>query len=583
MPSPESTPFGQYRIQEKIAQGGMAEIFKGTATDQSGIEKTVVIKRILPNISSNPEFVEMLLSEAKIAVQLTHGNIARTFDLGKMGEDYFIVMEYVDGKTLSQIMRRLRSEGQHMPLSFAVYIASEIASGLDYIHRKTDESGQPLYIVHRDISPQNIIVSRAGNLKIIDFGIAKARIRSQATEAGVLKGKFAYMSPEHAEGETLDPRSDLFSLGIILHELLTGHRLFRGKDNTETVRNVLKCKVKPPSSLRPEVPENLDNIVLKMLKRKPADRYLTAYALQQDLVKFLVQFDSTFTPAKLAEWMQGASKPAPKSEEEPEEKTHEGTQGLDEAEIQAQLDDWEDLFSEEKEEEKEPAAPSPPEEKSPHFKFQKPLLKFSQQRVLKKALPLFGAAFFLICLVFLFRAGYRSFEKAPQEPVLVEPLVEVTPAPAPSAPPQKTVQPTTHLKISSNPPGAAIFLNDRETGLTTPTSLSDLKAGETYTIGLYLKNYKFLKESLRAGEIKEWITSLELNQAAVQIQTLPEGASVLINGTNLGTSPLTLSEIPPDTNLTLTLSLSGYKTWSQEIKTLAGKTEVLNITLEKEK
>src|SRR5262245_44325079 len=178
-PGPDRTmtkprPFGHYFILEKIAQGGMAEIFKGLTYDFSGIKKFIVIKRILPHIAANKEFIDMLVSEAKIAVNLSHGNIAQIFDLGKVGSDYFIVMEYVDGKSLSQIQRKCLEKGILLPVEYCAYFVSELCNGLDYIHRRKDESGNELKIVHRDISPQNVIVSYSGNVKIVDFGVAKA-------------------------------------------------------------------------------------------------------------------------------------------------------------------------------------------------------------------------------------------------------------------------------------------------------------------------------------------------------------------------------------------------------------------------
>ncbi|MBI2982563.1 MAG: serine/threonine protein kinase, partial [Deltaproteobacteria bacterium] len=279
----EEHQFGQYQLVEKIAQGGMAEIFRGKALDFQGIEKPVVIKRILPQIAASQEFVEMLIDEAKIAVLLSHGNIAQIFDLGKVADDYFIVMEYVDGKTLSQMMKRLRTLKRRMPIGYALWLCAEIANGLDYMHRKTDDGGNPLHILHRDISPQNIILSTSGTVKIIDFGIAKAKTKISTTDSGILKGKFAYMSPEHAEGGKLDHRTDIFSLGVILFELLTGDRLFKGKNNRETIARVKKTKVPPPSQLREKVTKDLDRIVLKALAKDRGKRYLSALEFHGDL------------------------------------------------------------------------------------------------------------------------------------------------------------------------------------------------------------------------------------------------------------------------------------------------------------
>lgn len=301
--SEETNTFGQYQLIEKIAQGGMAEIFKGKALDSQGLERAVVIKRILPHIAASPEFVQMLIDEAKIAVMLNHGNIAQVYDLGKVGDDYFIVMEYVEGKSISQIMKRLRLSGLLIPVPFAMAICAEIAQGLDYMHRKTDDAGHPLNIVHRDISPQNVILSVYGTIKIIDFGIAKAKNKVSVTDSGVLKGKFAYMSPEHAEGLKLDNRNDIFSLGVILYELLTGERLFKGKTNQETIKRVKKARVLAPSEKRTEIPKALDDIVLKALARDRNQRYQSAGELAHDLHKLLIQIAPHFTPQNLVEFL----------------------------------------------------------------------------------------------------------------------------------------------------------------------------------------------------------------------------------------------------------------------------------------
>jgi serine/threonine protein kinase len=296
-------PFGHYFILEKIAQGGMAEIFKGLTYDFSGIKKFIVIKRILPHIAANKEFIDMLVAEAKIAVNLSHGNIAQVYDLGKVGSDYFIVMEYVDGKSLSQIQRKCQEKGVPIPVEFCAYFISELCSGLDYMHRKTDEFGNEMKIVHRDISPQNIIVSYSGNVKIVDFGVAKAAFKLGEGERGILKGKFAYMSPEQAEGVEIDSRSDLFSAGIVLWELLTTQRLFKKKLNSETVWAVKNMAAVPPSQFRSDVPHDLDQIVLKALEKNPDKRYISAQDMNLDLTKFLLKYHSDFKPSSVSQFL----------------------------------------------------------------------------------------------------------------------------------------------------------------------------------------------------------------------------------------------------------------------------------------
>lgn len=281
----------------------MAEIFKGLTYDFSGIKKFIVIKRILPHIAANKEFIDMLVSEAKIAVSLSHGNIAQIYDLGKVGNDYFIVMEFVDGKSLSQIQRKCQEKGVLIPVEFCAYFIAELCSGLDYIHRRKDEMGNDLKIVHRDISPQNVIVSYSGNVKIVDFGVAKAAFKLGEEQTGILKGKFAYMSPEQAEGVEIDNRSDLFSAGTVLWELLTSQRLFKKKSNSETVEAVKKMAVVAPSQFRPDVPPDLDQIVAKALEKDANSRYDSAHDMSLDLTKYLLKHHSEFKPSNISAFL----------------------------------------------------------------------------------------------------------------------------------------------------------------------------------------------------------------------------------------------------------------------------------------
>ncbi|MFO1463883.1 MAG: serine/threonine-protein kinase [bacterium] len=297
-------PFGHYFILEKIAQGGMAEIFKGLTYDFSGLKKFIVIKRILPHIAVNKDFIKMLIDEAKIAVKLSHGNIAQTFDLGKVADDYFIVMEYVDGRTISQIYKKSVELKHPIPIPIVAYIVSEICNGLDYMHRRRDETGRSLEIVHRDISPQNVIVTESGNVKIVDFGVAKAAFKLSEMERGVLKGKFAYMSPEQTEGKNIDFSSDIFSTGVVLWESLTGRRLFKKKSNPETIDAVQNMTVFPPSAYRNEIPSELDEITMRALERDPKSRYPAAADMSLALTKFLLRHYPEFKPTQISDYLR---------------------------------------------------------------------------------------------------------------------------------------------------------------------------------------------------------------------------------------------------------------------------------------
>ncbi len=293
---PASGPdrFGQYEIIERIASGGMAELYKARRTGVEGFQKIVAIKKILPHIADDEEFVTMFADEAKLAAQLNHPNIIHIYDLGKIqAGGYFIAMEHVDGRDLRSIEQSAREHSQALPVPLAVYVASKVASALDYAHRRRDAEGHELNIVHRDVSPQNILISYEGDIKLCDFGIAKAASKASKTQSGALKGKIQYMSPEQAWGKPIDRRSDLFSLGVVLHELLTGERLFRGDTDISILERVRSADVTPPSRTNPEVPQKLDAVVLRALAKDPDDRYANASDMLRELESVLY----SYTPA----------------------------------------------------------------------------------------------------------------------------------------------------------------------------------------------------------------------------------------------------------------------------------------------
>ena len=228
-------PFGKYQLLERVSVGGMAEVFKAKSFGIEGFEKILAIKRILPTMAEDGDFIEMFIDEAKIAGQLNHANICPIYELGKVGDSHYIAMEFVWGKDLLQLMNRFRKMRKHMPPAMVAWIGAKACEGLDYAHRKRDRNGNPMNIIHRDMSPQNVLVSYEGQVKVIDFGIAKAASRTTKTQAGVLKGKFGYMSPEQVRGLPVDARSDLFAIGTCMHEMSTGERLFLGESDFTTL------------------------------------------------------------------------------------------------------------------------------------------------------------------------------------------------------------------------------------------------------------------------------------------------------------------------------------------------------------
>ena len=299
------SPFGKYLLLERINIGGMAEVFKAKTYGVQGFERFLAIKRILPNMAEDDEFINMFVDEARIAVQLTHANVVQIYELGKFENQFYIAMEYVSGRDMRQVLDKLRKETTTVPVPTTAFVISKICEGLDYAHRRTDPSGRPLNLIHRDVSPQNILVGYEGDVKITDFGIAKAEDRASKTQAGVLKGKFAYMSPEQVRGLPIDRRSDIFAVGILMYEMLTGERLFVGESDFTTLEKVRNAEVPPPRMHNPDIPEELEAIVLKTLSRDRDERYQWASELHDDLQQFLIVNNSIYNGKRLAEYLSG--------------------------------------------------------------------------------------------------------------------------------------------------------------------------------------------------------------------------------------------------------------------------------------
>jgi serine/threonine protein kinase len=277
----------RYNLIEKLEAGGMAEVFLGEATSVQGFKKKVAIKRVLPHLASHTNFIGMFLDEARLGARLNHANIVSVFDIGKADNSFFIVMEFVDGTNLKKVMETLRVKRKPFPLKDAIYIAMEACRGLSYAHELLDDDGGPLDLVHRDVSPPNILISKRGEVKVTDFGLAKARTQLERTDPGVVKGKFSYLSPEAASGLEVDHRADIFAVGIIMWELFTGRRLFYGETDYQTVELVRQAKVPSIAALNPEIEPELEQIVRKALAKDPDERYQSAADLGDALAQYL--------------------------------------------------------------------------------------------------------------------------------------------------------------------------------------------------------------------------------------------------------------------------------------------------------
>lgn len=295
-------PFGKYFLIDKLATGGMAEIYKAKTFGVDGFEKLLAIKRILPHCSEDKEFIDMLIDEAKLSVLLSHTNIVQVYDLGKVGDDYFISMEFINGINLREVLNSLKEANASLGEELVLYIVSEICKGLDYAHSKRDTEGKPLNIVHRDISPQNILLSLEGEVKIVDFGIAKAAMNISHTMAGILKGKISYMSPEQALGKPIDRKTDIFSAGLMLYEFLTGEKFFTGETQFEVLKKIRTTRV-TEKNLPADFAEPVKKILAKALAYSTKERYDNAGDFQIDLTRHLYTTYADFTPRKLKKLM----------------------------------------------------------------------------------------------------------------------------------------------------------------------------------------------------------------------------------------------------------------------------------------
>jgi serine/threonine-protein kinase len=281
--------FGKYQLVRELASGGMAQIFLSVYQGLEGFNRVVAVKRVLPQMTASPEFIQMFLDEARLAARLEHPNIVRTYEFGVENGRYFMVMEYLAGEDLNAVLNRAAATGHPLPIQFVAEVASRVCAGLQFAHELADADGRPLGLVHRDVSPGNIVVTYFGEVKLIDFGVAKAATNVVRTRTGILKGKISYMSPEQLRSRGVDRRSDVFSTGVVLWELLAGVRLFARDSDAATLYAILDDEIPPVQARRPDVPDDLARIVERALARAPDDRWATAEDMQLALDNFLAR------------------------------------------------------------------------------------------------------------------------------------------------------------------------------------------------------------------------------------------------------------------------------------------------------
>ncbi len=277
---------GRYRLLKLLATGGMGEVFLARQEGPAGFAKTMVVKRMLSHLGRDPHFVEMFLNEARLAARLSHPNVAQIFELGEQDGTYFMAMEFVHGVDLRSIRRHLQERRVEVPADLAAWICAQALKGLHYAHTLADENGAPLHIVHRDVSPDNVLVDFNGSVKMVDFGVAKASNSIETTGPGTVKGKFSYMAPELLSGQQATPRSDIYAMGIVLYEFLSGGRPFHGASQGALIRSILEAAPKPLRELRPGLPAELEEIIHRAISRNPQERFRTAESMSAALEGF---------------------------------------------------------------------------------------------------------------------------------------------------------------------------------------------------------------------------------------------------------------------------------------------------------
>ncbi len=527
--------FGKYTLIRRLALGGMAELFLAIQRSMAGFEKLIVIKRILPQLAKDKEFVEMLLDEARIAATLNHPNVAHIYDVGVFEDQYYIAMEHIHGEDLRSIVRQMKKKAvTSFPLEHALAIVLGCCAGLAYAHEKKDLDGEPLNIVHRDVSPQNILVTFSGDVKLVDFGIAKAgRSQMEDTKSGKLKGKIPYMSPEQAQGEPLDQRSDVFSLGVILFELCTGRRLFKGSSEFDTMRLIVEGTYPRPRSINPNLPPRLEEIITRALAKDTSQRYQSAREMQGDLEGFIRAERLAVSPLSLGEWMQSLFS----------EKLSQQKQMLQEGRQLAEV-----IAAQVAEEEAAEASMS----------------GVRSRRASK-------VPWVLLLLVLLAAGGGAAW-------------LLTRPKPPPAAPTGPGV-----IAITSEPPGAAIWLDGDRRSERTPATIRELPVGAAYTVKLTADGFAPFTERVELTNERQQATieaTLERpsasNYGVINVRTIPAGAAVLLDGTDTGSeTPATIPEIEPGVEHTLALSLDGYVTKTVTLTMRAGQVEDLGFELER--
>ena len=553
---------GKYELLTSIGQGGMAEVFLARQQGPRGFEKVVVLKCIYPHLARRQHFVDMFLDEARIAANINDPNVVHIYELGEEQGTLFLAMEYLVGESLSAVIKIGVRQKKLLDPWMAARIVANAASGLHTAHELVDPTGVPMEVVHRDVSPGNIVVLYNGAVKVVDFGVAKARGRLVETTGGELKGKFAYMSPEQLVGKAVDRRSDIFSLGVVLWETLAHTRLFRADSQPETVQLILQGNVPPPSRARPEIPVELDEIAMRALEKNPANRFQTADELRLALENYLSRSGMPASRQDLARWMEECF---------PERIAW--RRKLLEAASKRRLDAMEpfpeievDLGSESTSLSFGPTAQNRMELVHAEILGEAPKQSSSSTRVALVA----GIVGIVLAAVVGGVLWWWTNQRA-----------EVEEADTHTGPVAAAVE-LGIARVDLAPPDARLLVDGKEVPAGSPAVLEDLEVGE-HTLSASAPGFEPGEKTITVTEGDVTSATLALTPkepASLKIVTKPKGATVEVDGVALGVTPFSRDEIRPELERTVRLVRDGYGPVERFLSPKPGETVTMEVTLE---
>lgn len=555
-PDSEGLParFGKYTLLRKLATGGMAELFLAIQKSVAGFEKLLVIKRILPAMNGDRAFLDMLLHEARIAATLSHPNIVQIYDLGQEAGTYYIAMEHVHGEDLRSIVRAMRKKGvAEFPLEHALSIMIGVCAGLAYAHEKHDLEGSHLGIVHRDISPQNVVVAFTGDVKIVDFGIAKSSSKFGDTKSGKLKGKVPYMSPEQARGEDLDHRSDVFAAGVMLFELTTGKRLFKGPSEYETLKLICDKDYPLPTAIRPGYPPELEAIVMKALAKDRSERFASAREMQLALEDFARQERIPLSTVALSEFMQLLFEDKLAAQKEA---ILQGKQLAEIIELQAERESMTDLSLLGRTGVNLPSTPA-----SSHTVTDLKPHKAARSRAMLAVAGGSLAAFVVGASALAWVRANGTTAAATEAPV-----------------------PRGSLLVETVPAGAALWVDGELAPQVTPTTLRQLPLGRSVDLRVTKDGFEQWKGAVLVAEGKpEEHVSVTLKAGTVRLESVvrPETAKASLALDGHPVEGTTLEGLSPGEDHTLVVSAPGFQDHTVTVRGNAFENKRVEVTLER--